>query len=255
MECKKERFFSFEYPSSRPRDHRHQEELIDAEMKKRGWKRLSPYEGWSKKMTIQCDKGHTWTTLVQNFKNECGCPRCCGIVSGERKTEEGRRNLSDIFAKRGWELLSEYTSDGEIQIRCEHGKVFTMKRRSAIKTHAQCDCVRINSLGFGKQRLLDLLATKGWELASDYTGFFEYVTIKCRHGKNFRRLPGNLKQKSRCDCDRVASSGLKGVYKHPNGRWLAKIQLVGTGKQKCIGTYETKEQAAAAREAYLKQNL
>jgi len=247
MDCKKEKFYSWDYSSKRPQDKEHQTQIIDTEMERRGWKRLSEYKGYYGDMTIQCDKGHVWTTLVQNFKNECGCPRCCDIASGERMTEMGKDNLTEIFANRGWELLSEYSGEGEIQIRCEHGEVFTMKRRSAVRPHAQCDCVRTNCLDYGKQKLLQFLEDKGWELASEYAGFFEYVTVRCEHGKEFQRLPGNMKANSKCDCQKLAGSGHKGVYKQANGRWSARV-----GRQS-VGTYDTIEEAAAAREHYLKE--
>lgn len=63
MECKRCKFYSYEYSSLRPQDKKHQEQIINAEMKQRGWKLLSEYKGYYKSITIQCDKGHIWTTL------------------------------------------------------------------------------------------------------------------------------------------------------------------------------------------------
>lgn len=251
MEYKKQIFFSHDYSMLRPQDKQHQEQIIDGLALERGWIRLSEYNGYYEDMTFQCDKGHIYTTSVCMFKLEKGCPKCMAVASGERMTELGKENIAEVFAKRGWKLLSEYVSEGEVQIQCEHGKVFTMKRRSATRPHAQCDCVRTNSLDHGKRRLLKVLETKKWKLLSDYTGFWGYVDLRCTHGKIFRRSAGNIKAKSKCDCDKLAGSGQRGVYKQPSGRWSAVVRMDGEDIR--LGTFATTVEAANAREKYISQ--
>lgn len=200
MECKKDNFYSYSYSSLRPRDKEHQEFVIDKLAEERHWKRLSEYNGRDEDMKFMCDKGHIYETSVNMFKLEKGCRECMAIASGERMTEIGKDNIADIFANKGWKLLSEYVSKGKIQIQCEHGKVFTMNRRSSIQPHAQCDCIRTNSLSHGLRQLEDKLKIKKWNLLSAYNGYFKYVKLRCEHGKMFERLPGNIKLNSKCRC-------------------------------------------------------
>lgn len=64
-------------------------------------------------------------------------------------------------------------------------------------------------------------------------------------------MPGNIKPNSKCDCEKLAKSGLVGVTEEKSGRWKA-VACIG-GERKSLGTFPTKEEAAAAREAYMAQ--
>jgi len=142
MECKKDKFYSYNYSSKRPRDQKHQEELIDKELSSRGWKRLSPYNGRNSDMIFQCSKNHIFTTKVVNYKaflwrleNDIsaetqGCQICNNEKSGKRQTDIGKKNLNEIIQKKGWKLLSKYSSNDYIILECEHGRKFSRKRNS-----------------------------------------------------------------------------------------------------------------------------
>jgi hypothetical protein len=244
MECKKDKFYSHDYSLSRPQDKQHQTAIIDSELNRRAWKRLSEYKGYHRHITLQCDKNHIWTTKVSNFKNGCLCPHCSDVELGKRMTEIGKNRLSEIFANRGWELVSEYSGNGYIQIKCNHGKVFSRKRSCVTRDTALCDCDRSNTIKHGLEQLTLLLLSKGWKLISEYDGGSNYVCVECQHGKRFKRLPMNIKETSKCDCDKLSSSGVKGVYPTQHGKWQAKKRMLG--KEISLGTFLTKEEAAAA---------
>jgi hypothetical protein len=127
-----------------------------------------------------------------------------------------------------------------------------MQAKSVKSNHAICDCNRNNSLEYGKAKLENILRAKGWELTSDYSGFLNYVTLKCKHGKLFKRLPVRINLNSKCDCDRKASSGFKGVYQLRSGKWQARIRK--NGQEINLGTFETIDQAVNAREMAELQN-
>jgi hypothetical protein len=40
-----------------------------------------------------------------------------------------------------------------------------------------------------------------------------------------------------------------------NGKWSVRVQIIGTGKQKSIGTYATKEEAVGAKKTYMAQGI
>jgi hypothetical protein len=213
--------------------------------------------------------GDEWFKFIEGIKPfipwECLQYKCinrekfaqgCEVGDGRWlfRIKTGKTNLDDVLKKRGWELLSEYT-DREMQVRCEHGEVFTRIRASLMKPACRCDCIpkTVNVLQRAEEKLRTFLATKNWELASEYTGFFKYVKLKCQHGKEFERLPGNIKPNSKCDCEKLAKSGLVGVTEEKSGKWKS-VACIG-GERKSLGTYDTKEEAAAAREAYMTQGV
>jgi hypothetical protein len=94
--------------------------------------------------------------------------------------------------------------------------------------------------------LINYLKEKGWELVSDYNGTFEYVKLRCQHGKDFSRLPANLKSYSKCECIKTAGSGFRGVYLTHSGMWQARIRH--NGNEIFLGIFPTKEQAAKMRD-------
>lgn len=148
MECKKNKFYYYDYSMNRPQDKEHQKAIIDNLTAQRGWKRLSEYKGYENDMTFQCNEGHIYTTSVCMFKSDKGCPKCMAIATGKRNIKLGKDNITKAFAKRGWKLLSEYSSNGDILIECQHGKQFTRKRRTAARPSCQCDCDKALKLNF-----------------------------------------------------------------------------------------------------------
>lgn len=116
------------------------------------------------------------------------------------KVNSGKQHFFDILEKREWELLSEYTNR-KMQLLCEHGKVFTRIRASVMKPNAECDCFKnVKQLNIGKQKFVDKISQKGWELVSEYGGTNKRVVLKCEHGKEFERWASNIRVCSKCDC-------------------------------------------------------
>jgi hypothetical protein len=247
MDCKRKKFYEFNYSSKRPQDKEHQNIILQKLVEKKNGLLLSKYFGYDEPITVQCEKGHVWTTLVSVLKGGSWCPKCRDQKSGLQNLERGKNNLNKWLQKKRWQLLSEYKGNEEkVLLKCEHGKIFSMQAKSVKCDHAICDCNRNNSLAYGKTKLENILHAKGWKLVSDYSGFFNYVTLTCKHERLFKRLPGNIRLTSKCDCERKASSGFKGVYQLPSGKWQARIRK--NGQEINLGTFETIDQAVNARE-------
>jgi hypothetical protein len=254
MDCKKRKFDEFNYSSGRPHDKEHQNVILQKLVEKKGGSILSKYIGYYEPITVQCKNGHIWTTLVSILKSGKWCPKCRDQKSGLRNLQRGQDNLNKWLAKKGWKLLSEYKGTRKkVLLKCEHGRTFSMQANNVKSPHAICDCNRKNSLKYGQAKLENILHKKGWELASGYHGLFKYVSLKCTHEKFFRRLPSRINLNSKCDCERTASSGFKGVYRMKSGKWQARIRQIG--KEIILGTFETKEQAANARELVLNEKI
>jgi hypothetical protein len=108
----------------------------------------------------------------------------------------GKARLNRIFGDRGWTLLSSY-EEAEISIRCQHGEVFSMKRRSATQSFSRCPCDRRNGL----RTLMNTITSKGWMLISSYESAKDYLELECAHGRRFHRYCENIKATTVCDCD------------------------------------------------------
>ena len=247
MNCKRDAFYSFGYSSKRPQDKQHQYERVNNLVQEKGGTLLSDYAGYRQQITIRCKEGHVWKTKVRTLKEGAWCPKCRDKKSALKHLQVGKGNLLKWIASKGWQLLSDYKGNEEnIMLKCEHGKTFTMMARSVKYEHAQCDCIRTNTLSYGKSKLINYLKEKGWELVSDYNGTFEYVKLRCQHGKDFSRLPANLKSYSKCECIKTAGSGFRGVYLTHSGMWQARIRH--NGNEIFLGTFPTKEQSAKMRD-------
>lgn len=59
--------------------------------------------------------------------------------SKKNSLKKGKERLLHMLNNKGWQLISEYT-DREMQIRCEHGKIFTRVRASLMSATCCCDC-------------------------------------------------------------------------------------------------------------------
>lgn len=247
MDCKRKKFYEFNYSSIRPQDKEHQNVILQKLVEKKNGLLLSKYIGYDKPITVQCEKGHIWTTLVSVLKSGSWCPKCRDQKSGLQNLQKGESSLNKWLQKKGWQLLSEYKgNEQKVLLKCEHDKLFSMQAKSVKYDHTICDCNRKNSLGHGKSKLEEVLHAKGWELVSDYSGFFKYVTLKCKHERLFKRLPSSIKLTSKCDCERKPSSGFKGVYQLRSGKWHVRIRK--NGQEINLGTFETLDQAVNARE-------
>lgn len=159
MEYKREKFFSFDYPKNKSKDKKYQENEIDKELSSRGWKRLSQYNGYNKDITLKCNNDHIFTTKVENYKKFIyklkkgiapetqGCPYCVYDKRRKKQLDIGRKNFEILLKIKGWKLLSEYNSDGEIILKCEHDKEFVRKRKTLSSSkNPCCDCINNGNL-------------------------------------------------------------------------------------------------------------
>lgn len=249
MESKRERFFSFDYGSSRPHDKLLQTERLKDLVESRGGKLLSEYSGYDGVVKLRCSRGHKWETAYKNLVAGKGwCGKCTKLEQRQRRLAKSEKPVHKALAEKGWSLISEYEGrTKEITVRCEHGRDFSGICRTIIAEGAVCPCNRGNTLESGLQNLRIRLKKLGWTLRSDYTGFFDKVTVQCKHGKQFRRVAGNIKPSSKCPCERKSSSGPKNVYPTASGRWYVYLSL--GGQHVHLGTFDTVEEARNARDS------
>lgn len=100
------------------------------------------------------------------------------------------------------EGIKEFIPWNCFQYKCEHGKIFTRMRASVMKENSLCDCITASQKRAqkGKPKLMAILEERSWELLSEFIGLKKKHTLRCQHGKEFKRWWNAIKNGSKCDC-------------------------------------------------------
>jgi len=252
---KKEKFFSYAYPSARPHDARQQQEKWAETVRARGGELLGQYQGHSSPMLVDCGNGHQWSPTPRCLDNGTWCPDCNIDAMSVRLRGLAYGKLRSRLEERGWKLLSTLQDydcgTGDVRFLCAHNVPHTRNCRSAQQSHARCDCESENTLAHGRDRLCLLLKQLGWKLTSDYKGFFKEVRLECVHGKPFSRIAGNIKSKSKCECAGSSSTGAKYIYVQKTG-FLVAVSLHGAATR--VGIFKKLADAKQARDKFLRSH-
>jgi len=79
-------------------------------------------------------------------------------------------------------------------------------------------------------------------------GFVDHINHdRCDNRISNLRVVATKRENCRNQAKKQGLSGICGVLARPSKRWQAQIK--GDGKLVCLGTFDTKEEAAAARQA------
>ena len=255
---KKAKFFSYEYPSSRPHDRRDQQLRWENRIQQLGGKLLGVYVRDSVPFEVECKCGHVWSPRPVSLYQGSWCPRCATQETADKQRTRAYNDMKVIFRGKGWTLLttkSQYsTREGQVRFLCEHNVEHTRHCRSAIKDHATCDCKTTNSSQHGKRVLEKRLAVLGWKLVSEYRSCGGRVKVTCHHGRTFWRIANNIRPESRavrCDCEKQSSSGEKFIYSTKAG-YVVSVSVAG--KSVRVGSSSTLSAAKKMRNAFLRAN-
>lgn len=103
---------------------------------------------------------------------------------------------------------------------------------------------------FAENKLNILLEQKQWKLLSPYVGTDKYVKLECKHGKQFDRIVGNIYKYSKCNCEKLNTTGYTGIVKTTTG-WASIAYY--DNKSKRLGVFSTIEEAVAVRNKFLNE--
>lgn len=86
------------------------------------------YQNARSRITIECEKGHQWTTKAMSIRNaNTWCPSCCGFNKAEQLEV-----IKKISNSRGGKCCSTYyqNKDSKLKFICNNGHEFMMKPHS-----------------------------------------------------------------------------------------------------------------------------
>lgn len=166
---------------------------------------ISEYINSTKSVTVQCEKGHIWTTRVANiFNRGDGCPHCSGHSSVKRYTVS---ELEKIFKDRNVTFITKYKdivpTSSKATFICDDGHTWATSVNSMLgkKTNGCGVCYGNTPLN------LDILQKRyekyGYKIISTYVNSNEKIQLECSEGHIWWGAPLNTK------CSSCASYGFK----------------------------------------------
>jgi hypothetical protein len=152
-----------------------------------------------------------------------------------------KRHLTQISFQRLKEVLDYNPETGDFTWKISTGRVSVGTKAGTRKGHGYIQ-IRIDSVIYLASRLAWFWMTEKWPIDE-----IDHVN-GIRDDNRFANLrEANRDQNSRNTTSYGGITGVSGVYlEKTTGRYYAQIR-VGSGRRICLGTYDTVEQAAAAR--------
>ena len=187
---------------------KHTQEYIKNQIEKHGYKLLSKYISYADKIEIQCPEGHIYKTCWGNFKQGKRCYRCY-----MDKQKYSHNFIKKEFAKRGYELLSEYNgSQQPLNVKCPEGhitKTITWNRFNNGRGCKICGVKKCSDkLRHTHEFVYKEFKKEGYELISDYNKCNKSLKIKCPNGHITDTMTySNFKKGQRCKfCSRESKA-------------------------------------------------
>lgn len=162
-----------------------------------GYKLLSEeYKDYKTKLSVVCDKGHTYEVKYTDFKSGRRCPGC---APNKAKTYGEVKQYIESF---DYKLLStEYVdAHSKIQVKCDKGHSY-MVTYANFKYGQRCpDCAPNKAKTY--EEVKSHIESIGYELLSaDYFHIHSKLQMKCDKGHNYEATYDSFKHGSRCpDC-------------------------------------------------------
>ena len=164
-------------------------------VRKRSWSFAPDYFYKNPKTDVRliCDKGHHISVQPQVVKRGSGCRDCSG-----RTPEQAKKKFEIEVKKRGWDFAPDYEyakSTAPVFLICDKGhrvtttpSNFKTKKNGCKKCAGQCPAE-------AEEKLLKVLAEKGWETGAgySYTGAFEATKFLCNRGHAVIASPHAIK--------------------------------------------------------------
>ncbi|OYT14918.1 MAG: hypothetical protein B7C24_15785 [Bacteroidetes bacterium 4572_77] len=172
-------------------------EYIKKEVEKIGYKCLSTTYTPNTKLKLQCDKGHTYTTIWGGFQAGHRCRKCV------HPNITAQRKLAFNYVKKTVEqaghtlLTTNYLNiSTKLKIQCVEGHIFT-PTFTAFKRNPQCQ--RCNSKRPTIEDIHKKIEEYGYKLLTkEYNGCSTELEIECDKGHTFLTNWIRIKSGSKC---------------------------------------------------------
>ncbi len=151
------------------------------------------YNGKSTPITIQCEKGHIWTTEAMNLFTGRWCRFCAN-----QDKEMNFNKLKHVVTNKGGVLLTEeyINNQQKVEIQCKENHFFNMRVHNIVSLGQWCPkCAKVSrDKDWQYDQLKTLVIKKGGILLTpSYTSSKDKVEIQCEKGHTFEIIVNNLK--------------------------------------------------------------
>lgn len=164
-------------------------ELLDKE----GYKLLGQYINVNTKVELQCDKGHKYEALPNNFKRGQRCRVCAGLDSETAKLE-----FEEMVENENYKLLGEYVNNKtKVKLQCNKGHIYETRSYIYKKGH-RCPICSGNHPETAKLEFLNKLEEEGYRLLGKYGNATTKVEIQCDKLHRYFVRPNDFKNGYRC---------------------------------------------------------
>ncbi len=170
------------------------EEIIEI-LKMKGFSVVSEIYSWSRYITLQCSKGHTWSTIARTAGTKSGCPTC----HKERK-EISLAQANARLKSHGLEIISEYKNTIQnATFKCSHNHTFIASPSNIFRTKNCPVCVK-ERIRHTPETINKYLADKNIDamLIGKYTNTITPTEFRCSKGHTWIAKPNTVMYAKEC---------------------------------------------------------
>lgn len=178
------------------------------------WSVISNYNGLHHKITIKCNKNHTFTTYPQSLlRHQVRCRRCDYL---QRKSNVIHK-LKKIHP--GYRMISKFTDvDEKATFICDQGHKFKAQVYSVIN-NTGCPICSKRRVGIACRLTSNEFKNKlhkvhpFWKILSEYETMKSPMLLQCHKGHIFKKAPENALRFNCPDCN-IKSKGEENIKQY-----------------------------------------
>ncbi|HBI7133090.1 TPA: hypothetical protein K8N02_000270 [Clostridium perfringens] len=174
-------------------------ELLESE----NYKLIGDYVNATTKIELECDKGHDYLVIPNNFKQGKRCLICSGY-----HPESAKLNFIKQVENENYKLIKEYVNNKtKVELECDKGHRYFVVPYS-FKRGFRCPiCSGYNKPETSKLDFMNQVKNEGYKVLGEYVNSKTKVEVECDKGHRYLVKPNHFKGGSRCPHCNTISHG------------------------------------------------
>ncbi|NGT11930.1 hypothetical protein G6Y96_09220 [Clostridium perfringens] len=174
-------------------------ELLESE----NYKLIGKYVNNKTKVKLQCDKGHRYFVIPNNFKRGTRCPIC----SGYNNPETSKLDFIKQVEKEGYKVIGNYINARiKVEVECNKGHRYFVKPND-FKNGTRCSICAGNNPETSKLDFIKQVEIEGYKLIGNYVNARTKVELECDKCHRYFVRPSSFKSGHRCPHCSINSHG------------------------------------------------